>query len=163
MTGIEAEFEFDEDVAASLSRIDEEWPTHRRAVLNALGEDLVGNVKREIPVSSGTAKSTVRTEATGSGNRRKVIAGGMKGVDYIDELLEGTPPHAPGDPNPEENQSLARWARRNNYPGGFDAIYWSIYHYGTQPHDFISEPIAETSNDAGNIAEAVLRRRGVFE
>lgn len=157
-------FEWDDaELDAYFDEVTDRWPAHRRAVLRALGEDLVGNVKREIPTSSGAAKATVRTVVTDGENRGEVIAGGKRGVDYIRPLLEGSRPHAPGSSNPNTNLALARWARRNNYPGGFESIYWSIYHYGTESHDFVTEPVAKTQADAGRIAERVLRRRGVFD
>ena len=165
MPGVSARFEWDaSDLDQQLADLVERWPDHRRAILRAMGEDLVGGLKREIPTSSGTAKSTIRTIVGEDGtNSGQVLAGGQKGVDYIEPLLEGSAPHAPGPSSPSANPSLARWARRNGYPGGFESIYWSIYHYGTEPHDFVSEPIEETQTRAGDIAEAVLRRRGVFE
>jgi hypothetical protein len=153
----------DAELDAYFDGVSESWPAHRRAVLRALGEDLVGNIKREIPTSSGSAKATVRTVVTDGANRGEVRAGGKRGVDYIRPLLEGSRPHAPGSSDPSVNTSLARWARRNNYPGGFDSIYWHIYHYGTEPHDFVTEPLAETQANADRIGERVLRRRGVLD
>ena len=163
MVGIAAGFDWnDTDLEAYFSRIVDNWPRHRQAVLDALAEDLAGNVRREIPTSSGAANSTVRT-VEGAGRRpTRVVAGGKRGVDYIEPLLKGSEPHAPGPPTPEANPSLARWARRNNYPGGFDSIYWSIYHYGTEAHDFLSEPLRESNANAGSIAERVLERRQVL-
>lgn len=165
MPGVSARFEWDaSDLERQFADLVAEWPEHRRAILRALGEDLVGGIKRDIPTSSGTAKSTVRTVVSEDGtNQGEVVAGGQKGVDYIEPLLEGSRPHAPGPPDPSANQSLARWARRNGYPGGFESIYWSIYHYGTEPHDFVSEPVEQTQSRAGDIAERVLQKRGVFE
>ncbi|MDT3434689.1 hypothetical protein [Haloarcula sp. 1CSR25-25] len=163
MAGIRGGFRFDDDLRETFEAIDDNWPRHRSAILQALGEDLVGNLKRDIPTSSGTAKSTVRTINTESGGPGEVVAGGKRGVNYIEPLLTGTDPHAPGSPNPAENTSLARWARRNGYPGGFEAIYRSIYHYGTDEHDFVTQPVADTQARAGDIAERVLERRGVFD
>lgn len=160
MPGVEVEFDIDID-SDEIRSIADEWPEHRRAILYALAEDLVGNIYREIPVNTERARSTVRTQERSG--QITVVAGGEKGVDYIMPLLEGSEPHHPGPPTPEENPSLARWARRNNYPGGFDSIYWSIANYGTQPHDFVTEPIQDTQDDAGDIATLVLRNRGVFE
>lgn len=160
MPGVEVEFDIDID-AEEIQSIADEWPEHRRAILYALAEDLVGNIYREIPVNTERARSTVRTQERSG--QITVVAGGEKGVDYIRPLLDGTEPHAPGRPDPEANPSLARWARRNEYPGGFEAIYWSIYHYGTKPHDFVTEPVEDTQDDAGDIATLVLRNRGVFE
>lgn len=162
MAGISGGFRLDEDLQQKFERIDENWPRHRTAILRALGEDLVGNMKREIPTSSGTAKSTVRTIDTEGPGPGRVIAGGKRGVDYIKPLLKGSEPHAPGPYDASQNP-LARWARRNGYPGGFESIYWSIYHYGTEPHDFVTEPVAKTQAQAGTIAEHVLERRGVFD
>lgn len=161
---VSADFDFDDtDLEAYFARIVDGWPRHRGAVLDALAEDLAGNVRREIPTSSGAAKSTVRTVEQGGDRPRQVVAGGKRGVDYILPLLRGSEPHAPGPPTPQANPSLARWARRNDYPGGFDSIYWSIYHYGTEPHDFLSGPLEESNDDAGRIAERVLRRREVID
>lgn len=157
-------FEWDDaDLAAYFESVADEWPAHRRAVLDALGEDLAGRIRREIPTSSGAAKATVRTVGTDTPGPAEVRAGGMHGVDYIRPLLEGSRPHAPGSSNPAQNTALARWARRNDYPGGFNSIYWSIYHYGTEPHDFVTEPVAKTQREAGRIAERVLARRDVID
>ena len=153
----------DDDLQADLDDLTDEWPRHRSAILRALGEDLVGGLERSIPTSSSAAKQTLRTVNTEGGNEAEVVAGGMAGVDYIEAILEGSRPHAPGSSDPSENTSLARWARRNNYPGGFDSIYWSIYHYGTEGTDFVSEPVATTQSRADDIAERVLRKRGVFD
>lgn len=164
MAGIEAGFEWlDSDLDAYFARIVDDWPDHRTAILDALGEDLAGGFRREIPTSSGAAKSTIRVVDTEGDGPGRVMAGGKKGVDYVEPLLEGTDPHPPGSPNPSENRSLARWARRNNYPGGFDSIYWSIARYGTEAHDFVSGPIEESEANAGRIAQRVLERRGVFD
>lgn len=160
MPGVEAEFDIDVDIDEIESIVDD-WPEHRRAIKIALAEDAVGNMSREIPVNTGRARQTVRTQE--QGDRVLAVAGGEKGVDYIRPLIEGSEPHHPGPSNPEENQSLARWASRNNYPGGFESIYWSIANYGTQPHDFVTEPLADTQGDAGDIATLVLRNRGVFD
>ena len=161
---VRAEFEWhDADLEAYFARIVDGWPQHRQAVLDALAEDLAGGIRREIPTSSGAAKSTVRTVEQGGRRPNQVVAGGKRGVDYIQPLLEGSEPHAPGPPTPEANPSLARWARRNNYPGGFESIYWSIYHYGTEEHDFLSGPLADSNARAGDIAERVLRRREVLD
>lgn len=162
MPGVAAEFDLDsEELEDKLDEIVGKWPEHRRAILTALAEDLVGEIKRDIPTNSSRAKGTVRAQR--SGDQVYVVAGGENGVDYIEPLLEGSEPHAPGPPNKEDNPSLARWARRNNYPGGFESIYWSIYHYGTEPHDFVSEPLDRTRGNVENIAEQVLNNRGVFE
>ena len=163
MAGISGGFRLDDELQERLEQIDENWPRHRSAILRALGEDLVGNIKREIPTSSGTAKSTVRTANTDGPGPGQVVAGGKRGVDYIKPLLEGSQPNAPGPPNAAENQALARWARRNDYPGGFESIYWSIYHYGTEAHDFVTGPVAQTQGDAGTIGQRVLERHGVFD
>lgn len=163
MPGVEGRFEFDDaDLEAYFDRIVRGWPAHRTAILDAMGEDLAGNIRREIPTSSGAAKATVRVVDTEGDGPGRVVAGGKRGVDYIEPLLEGSEPHAPGPPNRAENTALARWARRNNYPGGFESIYWSIYHYGTEAHDFVSGPVADTQAEAGRIAERVLEHRGVM-
>jgi len=163
-SGVEAGFEWeDTDLDAYFSSIVDGWPSHRRAILRALGEDLAGNIREEIPTSSGTAKATVRVVGTEGNGPARVMAGGKRGVDYIEPLLEGSEPHAPGPPRAADNPSLARWARRNGYPGGFDSIYWSIYHYGTEAHDFLSGPLEDSQAKAGRIGERVLKQRGVFE
>lgn len=161
---LRAGFEFDDDdLQAYFDDIVDDWPRHRAAILDALAVDLAGNLRREIPTSSGAAKSTIRSRGVDTPGPAEVLAGGQRGVDYIEPLLEGSDPHPPGPPTPAANPSLARWARRNNYPGGFDSIYWSIARYGTEPHDFVSEPVADTQADAGDIAERVLQRREVFD
>lgn len=162
MPGVEVEFDLEADeLIREFRDLEDDWPTHRQAILRALGEDLVGEIQREIQTDTGRAKGTVRVR--GEGEDTVVVAGGKNGVDYIGPLLKGSEPHAPGPPSAEANPALARWARRNNYPGGFEAIYWNIYHYGTEPHDFVSDPIDETQSAAGDIATLVLRNRGVFE
>lgn len=162
MPGIAVDFEFeDDDIAKELDRLSENWPEHSDAILTALAEDLVGELKREIPTNTGRAKGTVR--AVERGDSVLVVAGGQNGVDYIEPLLEGSEPHPPGPPFPSENSALARWARRNNYPGGFDSIYWNIARYGTEPHDFVSGPLEETRGNVKEISTTVLRNRGVFE
>jgi hypothetical protein len=154
----------DDELQRKLDALGAEWPQHRSAVLDALAEDVAGGLRREIPTSSGAAKQTIRTRGTGrDDNEAEVLAGGMRGVNYVESILHGSRPHAPGSSNPAENTSLARWARRNNYPGGFESIYWSIYHHGTSANDFVSEPVAETQARADDIAERVLRQRGVFD
>lgn len=160
MPGVEVEFDLDIDISEIRSIVDD-WPDHRRAILLALAEDMVGNMKREIPTNTGRAKQTIRAQERSG--RITAVAGGENGVDYIRPLLDGSKPHAPGSSDPEENQSLARWARRNDYPGGFESIYWSIANYGTKEHDFVTEPEQDTQDDAGDIATLVLRNRGVFE
>ena len=160
---IEAQFEWnDADVDAYFSHIVDGWPEHRAAILKALGEDLAGGVRREIPTSSGAAKATVRVEDTDTSGPGRVLAGGQRGVDYVQSLLHGSEPHPPGPSTPSANPSLARWARRNDYPGGFQSIYWSIAHYGTEPHDFLSGPLEDTQKRTGRIGERVLERRGVL-
>ena len=139
-----------------------EMPGHARAIKRAIGEDLVGGMKREVDANTGRLRGTIRVIETGSDTTR-VVAGGQQGVDYVLPYLEGSKPHAPGSSDPTSNPGLARWARRNNYPGGFDAIYWSIARYGTEAHDFVSEPLRETQRDSSDIAEAVLRNRGAFD
>lgn len=163
MPGIDAGFEWDDAALdAYFSRVVDGWPSHRKAILDAMGEDLAGGLRREIPTSSGAAKATIRTEGTETSGPARAVAGGKRGVDYIEPLLEGSDPHAPGPPSRSANPSLARWARRNDYPGGFESIYWSIYHYGTEAHDFVSGPVEETQERAGTIADRVLERRQVF-
>lgn len=160
---ISARFEWDdESLDIYFEHIVENWSSHRQAILKGMGEDLAGNLRREIPTSSGTAKSTIRVEDTEGDGPGRVIAGGKKGVDYIEPLLKGTDPHAPGPPRAADNPALARWARRNGYPGGFESIYWSIYHYGTEAHDFVSGPVEDTQAEAGRIAARVLEKRGVI-
>jgi len=158
--GIDFDLDADE-TEALLDSIVEEWPRHRRAITTAIGEDLVGNLKREVPTNTGRLKSTIRTIETGE-SVVVVAAGGKNGVDYVRPLIEGSEPHAPGPSDPSANPSLARWASRNGYPGGFDGIYWAIANYGTEPHDFVSEPVRETDSRAGGIARQVLRNRGAF-
>lgn len=156
-------FDWDDDeLDAYFSRVTDRWPLYERDILRALGEDLVGNIKRDIPVDTGAARSTVRTVMGGGGtDHAEVVAGGMRGVDYIKPLLNGSRPHHPGEF--DRSSRLARWARRNNYPGGYDAIYWHIARHGTEPHDFVTEPLARTQADAADIGERVLRRREVFD
>jgi len=151
-----------EEAADEYHNLADAMPRHARAVQRAIGEDLVGGMKREVGTNTGRLKGTIRTVETADGGLR-VVAGGQWGVDYVLPHLKGSEPHPPGSPDPSENTALARWARRNNYPGGFDSIYWSIARYGTEAHDFVSEPLRETQRDAGDLAETVLRNRGVFD
>ena len=148
--------------AAEFHNLADAMPGHARAIKRAIGEDLVGGLKREIPTNTGRAKGTIRLVDT-KGDKTRVVAGGQNGVDYILPLLEGSAPHAPGSSDPSQNKALARWARRNNYPGGFDSIYWSIARHGTEAHDFVSEPLRETQSNSEDIAEQVLRNRGAFD
>lgn len=164
MPGVEVDFDFGaSDAISEMREISDEWPAHREAILEAVSQYAVGEMKREIPTDTGRAKSTVRAVDAPGQSKMVVKAGGQKGVDYIGPLLYGTDPHPPGAPTPEANPSLARWARRNNYPGGFEAIYWNIAKYGTEPHDFVSGPVEETQSNAGDIGQQVLENRGVFD
>jgi len=139
----------------------EEWSAHSRAIRMAIGEKIVGGMKREAGVNTGRLRGTVRqVESDGT---TKIVAGGNQGVNYTLEHLEGTNPHRPGSPNPSENVSLARWARRNNYPGGFDSIYWHIAKYGTEANDFVSDPLRDAESSSGRIADRVLQSRGAFD
>lgn len=139
----------------------EEWADHSRAIRMAIGEKIVGGMKREVGVNTGRLRETIRqVESDGT---TKIVAGGDQGVDYTLPHLEGSMPHPPGSPNPSENTSLARWARRNNYPGGFDGIYWSIARYGTEGNDFVSDPLQDAESSSGRIADRVLQSRGAFD
>lgn len=162
MVQIEVDISGIDDTVEEFEQIIDEMPETRKAILLALGEKLVSGLKREIPTNTGRAKGTIRVLEAGN-SRAVVAAGGQNGVDYIRPLLHGTKPHAPGSSNPTENKSLARWARRNDYPGGFYAIYWNIAKYGTEPHDFVSEPVKETETETKPIVKTVLRNRGVFD
>lgn len=162
---VRIDLELDEELDAEADRfrnLADAMPEHARAVRRAIGEDAVGGMKRAVGTNTGRLKGTIRTRETGDGGLH-VVAGGQNGVDYTLPYLKGSDPHPPGPSDPSQNKALARWARRNNYPGGFDSIYWSIARYGTEAHDFVSEPLRETQSDAGDIAEAVLRNRGVFD
>lgn len=162
MPGVAAAFDLEADeLEAKLDEIVEKWPETRRALETAIAQDAIGEIKRDIPTNTDRAKGTVRAQKRG--DQVYVLAGGQNGVDYIEPLLEGSDPHAPGPPNKSENPSLSRWARRNNYPGGFESIYWHIYHYGTEEHDFVSDPLERTRGNVENIAEQVLQNRGVFD
>ena len=159
-----AEFSWDDgELQAYFSYVTDGWPAHRSAILDALGDDLVRRVKRDIPVDTGRARSTVRKRVTPGDTEGEVLVGGIRGVNYIEPLLEGSRPHHPGSSDARANRRLAGWANRNGYPGGFDNIYWSIARHGTEPHDFVSEPTRETQRNAGDIGERVLRRREVFD
>ena len=151
-------------VARQFRQMGEDWPRHRAALEMAIGEDLVGRLKREVGVSTGRLRGTIRAiERLGGLGGVSVVAGGEAGVDYVLPYIEGREPGPPGSSDPAQNPGLARWAARNNYPGGFDAIYWSIARYGTEAHDFVSQPTRETESRAGTIASQVLRARGAFE
>lgn len=140
----------------------ENWDAHREAVLIALAENLVGKLKRDAPTNTGRFKQTIRALET-SGNTVPVVAGGEEGVDYTLPLIHGSKPHAPGPADPAQNRSLARWADRNDYPGGFGAIWGHIYHYGTEEHDFVTPAREEHSQESGGVAATVLRNRGVMQ
>lgn len=154
----------DSGLRSDFDHILDDWQGHREAMLTALAEDIVGKLKLEIAqeaTDTGLMGSTTRAVETSS-RRREIVVGGEKGVDYVLPVLKGTDPHPPGSSDPTENRSLARWARRNNYPGGFDGIYWSIARYGTEPHDFVSGPLREARAEASGVAAQVLRNRGVL-
>ncbi|EMA42660.1 hypothetical protein [Halococcus saccharolyticus] len=151
-----------EEEADEFHNLADAMPAHARAVQRAIGEYAVGGMKRAVGTNTGRLKGTIRVVESGSGGMR-VVAGGQRGVDYTLPYLKGSDPHPPGSSDPSQNKALARWARRNNYPGGFDSIYWSIARYGTEAHDFVSEPLRETQSEADDIAEQVLRNRGVFD
>ena len=154
----------DLDVSDALEQLEEqvaEFPAHRRAMLLAVSENLVGNLKRDVPTNTSRLQGTIRTVEVSS-DEVHVMAGGEQGVDYTLPVLHGSDPHPPGSSNPSENKSLARWADRNNYPGGFESIYWSIFHYGTEEHDFVSDALEETSRQSSGIMTQVAKNRGLI-
>lgn len=156
-------FDLDLDTSGLQSKLStDNWEEHRRGILLAIAEHLVGGLKAEVTANTGRLRHTIRALETG-GPGVSVVAGGEEGVDYTLPYLHGSVPHAPGSPDPSENLSLSRWAERTGYPGGFQGIYWSIYHYGTEEHDFVSGPREDTQREAGGIAAQVLRNRGVLE
>lgn len=163
MSGARVDLSLDESgLQSKLSQITEGWEGHREAILLALAEDLVGNLKDDAPTNTGRLKGTIRALESDS-RKYTVVAGGEDGVDYTLPVIEGSEPHAPGAPTPGENPSLARWADRNGYPGGFEGIYWHIYHYGTEPNDFVSGALESTRDESSGIASQVLRNREVIE
>lgn len=149
------------DIREEFTELANDWPAHEAAVRLAIGEKLVGGMKRAVDGNTGRLRGTIRTLE--SGDTTRVVAGGTSGVDYVLPYLEGSRPHAPGPPDPASNPSLARWARRNNFPGGFDGIYWHIAREGTEAHDFVSKPLEETGRSSDRIADRVLAARGAFE
>ena len=162
MPGLTIDFDWDdESLERELEAIVAGWPSHRAAVRRAIMEDVAGGLRREIPTSSGAAKQTIRLEDIESQRPAKVVAGGKRGVDYIEPLLKGSRPHAPGPPNPVDNPRLDRWARRHGM--SFDTIYWHIAEHGTEPHDFVTGPVEKTQARAADIGATVLRNRGVFD
>ena len=161
MAGLTIDFDWDDDsLQRELDAIVAGWPSHRAAVERAIMEDVAGGLRRSIPTSSGAAKQTIRLEDIGSQRPAKVVAGGKRGVNYVENILEGSAPHPPGSWNPAENPRLARWASRHGM--SFDQVYWSIAEHGTEGTDFVSGPVARTQADAADIAVSVLRQRGVF-
>lgn len=153
------------DASGLTSRFDEvldNWEGHREAMLIAMAEGLVGELKREANTSSGRMKGTIRALET-EGSSVPVVAGGQQGVDYTLANLEGSEPHAPGPPDPSKNRTLARWASREGYPGGFEGIYWHIYHYGTEAHDWLTPALDSYRGQASGLATQVLKNRGVLE
>lgn len=149
-------------LTSKLDEVTEGWEGHREAVLIAQAESLVGSLKREVNTSSGRLSDTIRALET-SGNSVPVVAGGQQGVDYTLANLHGSDPHAPGSPDPAQNRTLSRWASREGYPGGFEGIYWHIYHYGTEEHDWLTPALDDYRSDSAQVAETVLRNRGVLE
>lgn len=163
MAGVAVNLALDEGgLKSSFDEIVENWDGHREAVLIAQAENLVGKLKREVNTSSGRLKGTIRALET-EGNSVPVVAGGQQGVDYTLANLHGSEPHAPGSPRPGENRSLSRWADRVGYPGGFEGIYWHIYHYGTEEHDWLTPALDDYRSEADGVAAQVLRNRGVLE
>lgn len=161
MSGARLDLSIEDGLTSEMDEVIEGWPGHKEAILVAWAENLVGNIKREIPTSSSRLKGTVRALETG-GDQINVVAGGEQGVDYTLPVLHGSRPHAPGSPEPGQNRTLSRWARRVGYPGGFEGIYWHIYHYGTEEHDFLSGPLDDMRSEADGLAEQVLKNRGVM-
>lgn len=162
MSGVQIDLDIRDEFSDDVEEVLAQFPGARDAALLALGEDLVGNMKREVPTNTSRLKGTIRTEQRGMTGLASVIAGGQQGVDYTLPVLEGSEPHAPGSPDPTQNRSLSRWADRNNYPGGFESIYWSIYHYGTEGTDFVTDPIEQTQRDADGVVAQVFRNRGIL-
>lgn len=162
-TGYQADLSINtEDVEQDvLEEILDAYPLAEKAALTAVAEDLVGRMKREVNTNTSRLQGTIRA-VEGRDGIMSVMAGGQKGVDYTLAVLEGSRPHAPGSPDPAQNRSLSRWADRNNYPGGFESIYWSIYHYGTEAHDFVTEPTQETRARSDGIMTQVFRKRGIL-
>lgn len=161
MSGVQIDLDIQDELSEELEQILANFPGARDAALIGLGEDLVGNMKREVPTNTSRLKGTIRAEQSSTGVVH-VLAGGQQGVDYTLPVLEGSEPHAPGSPDPDQNRSLSRWADRNNYPGGFESIYWSIYHYGTEGTDFVSDPLEDTARDADGVIAQVFRNRGIL-
>jgi len=149
--------EFEEEVDGVIDN----WSSHREAMMVAAGEKIVGNLKREAPTNTGRLGDTIRQ--VGTGTERRILAGGKQGVDYTLPLIEGSKPHPPGSSDPSENRALSRWARRNNYPGGFESIYWSIFWYGTEPNDFVTPALSDAEEEAQGVMTQVLRNRGVLD
>lgn len=150
------------DFQEELEDILQDFPAHRRAMLLAVAENLVGGLKREVPTNTSRLQGTIRSVEADS-DVIHVMAGGKEGVDYTLPVLHGTDPHPPGSSDPQKNRSLSRWADRNNYPGGFDSIYWSIARYGTEEHDFVTPALERTRKQSSGIMTQVLRNRGVIE
>ena len=151
------------DLQETLDELVQDFPGHRRAMLLAVAENLVGGLKREVPTNTSRLQGTIRTVETSDDSSIHVMAGGEQGVDYTLPVLNGSDPHPPGSPNPSENRSLSRWADRNNYPGGFESIYWSIFHYGTEEHDFVTPALERTERRADGLMTQVLKNRGAIE
>lgn len=163
MSGVRLDLALDEaGLQDDLDEIVANWDGHREAVLIAQAENLVGKLKREVNTSSGRLKGTIRALDT-EGNSVPVVSGGQNGVDYTLANLHGSEPHAPGSPNPGENRTLSRWADRNGYPGGFEGIYWHIFHYGTQEHDWLTPALDDHRDETAGVAAQVLRNRGVIQ
>jgi hypothetical protein len=149
------------DMQAKLQEDLQDFPGHRRAILLAVAENLVGGLKREVNTNTSRLQGTIRSVEADS-NLIHVMAGGENGVDYTLPVLEGSDPHPPGSPIASENRSLARWADRVGYPGGFESIYWGIARYGTEEHDFVSPALSRTERQASGIMTQVARDRGLI-
>jgi len=158
--------DLDLDVSDMQEELEEdlrEFPAHRRAMLLAVAENLVGGLKREVPTNTSRLQGTIRSVETSDESVVHVMSGGEQGVDYTLPVLEGSDPHPPGSPDPSENLSLSRWADRVGYPGGFESIYWSIALYGTEEHDFVSPALDRTERQSSGIMTQVARDRGLIQ
>lgn len=149
-------------LSSQFDEVTENWAGHREAILIALAENLVGHLKRNVSTSSGRLKGTIRALEV-EGDMVPVGAGGDQGVDYTLASLHGSEPHGPGSPIQSENRTLSRWAHRVGYPGGFEGIYWHIFHYGTEGHDWLTPSVESYQRDSSGVAAQVLQNRGVFQ
>lgn len=127
--------EFKLTMNLNIEKLTELTKQHITGALEEIGAIVEKDAKHLCPVDRGQLRASIKHKL----EKWNILRIGTSQITYAAAVEFGTPPHGPPiDPAKGiEESPIGEWAKRKGIPEAAWAIWWHIFHHGTQPHPYL--------------------------